>query len=138
MNFSSDYYGILGLEPTATEEQIKKSFRDLVRIYHPDRNNENKSALLKFAAINEAYQILSEPQLKRQYDSGRNNIQNSPYAFSKETNRLINVREKKVKEVSFYEKNKKPSLFKVWGKPIVLIIVAAAIVYFIMNFNRDL
>ena len=40
MNFSSDYYSILGLEPTATEEQIKKSFKDLVRIYHPDRKSD--------------------------------------------------------------------------------------------------
>ena len=63
-----DYYELLGLEKGASEDDIKKGFRKMALQYHPDRNQDNKEAEEKFKEINEAYQVLSDPQKKSQYD----------------------------------------------------------------------
>ncbi len=69
-----NHYEILGVENTATPEEIKKAFRPLAFKYHPDRNPGNAEAEAKFREINEANQILSNPQAREKYDyelSGR-------------------------------------------------------------------
>jgi DnaJ-class molecular chaperone len=63
-----DYYQVLGLPRTATEEEIRKEFRKLARKYHPDLNPGNKSAEEKFKEINEAYEVLSDADKRRHYD----------------------------------------------------------------------
>ncbi|ADK13867.1 molecular chaperone DnaJ [Clostridium ljungdahlii] len=63
-----DYYEVLGLEKGASDGDIKKAFRKLALKYHPDRNPNDKKAEEKFKEINEAYQVLSDPQKKAQYD----------------------------------------------------------------------
>ena len=63
-----EYYEVLGLTKGATDEEIKRAFRKLAIKYHPDRNQGDKTAEDKFKEINEAYQILSDPQKKAQYD----------------------------------------------------------------------
>ena len=63
-----DYYKILGVERNATEQDIKKAYRKLALKYHPDRNPGNKEAEEKFKEINEAYQVLSDPQKRSRYD----------------------------------------------------------------------
>jgi DnaJ-class molecular chaperone len=63
-----DYYEVLGLPRTATEEEIRKEFRKLARKYHPDVNPGNKSAEEKFKEINEAYEVLSDADKRRRYD----------------------------------------------------------------------
>jgi curved DNA-binding protein len=63
-----NYYDILGVAKDATVEEIKKSFRRLARQFHPDLNPNNKQAEEKFKDINEAYEVLSDPGKRAQYD----------------------------------------------------------------------
>ncbi len=63
-----DYYKVLGLSKNATAEEIKKSYRKLARKYHPDLNPENADAEKKFKQINEANEVLSDPEKRKKYD----------------------------------------------------------------------
>lgn len=63
-----NYYEILGINPNASSEEIKKAYRTLARQYHPDRNPGNKIAEEKFKDINEAYEVLSDTTKRSQYD----------------------------------------------------------------------
>jgi curved DNA-binding protein len=64
-----DYYKVLGVDRTATKEQIKKAYRSLALKYHPDRNQGDKQAEEKFKELNEAYQVLSDPEKRTRYDA---------------------------------------------------------------------
>jgi|SRR5215216_574155 len=63
-----DYYKILGVDRKASEEEIRKAYRDLAKQHHPDRNPDNKQAEERFKEINEAYQVLSDPTKRQHYD----------------------------------------------------------------------
>src|SRR5882724_5523586 len=63
-----DYYEVLGVSKTATEDEIKKAYRKLARKHHPDVNPDDKSAEDKFKEINEAYEVLSDPEKRKRYD----------------------------------------------------------------------
>lgn len=63
-----DYYKILGVDKRASEREIKKAYRTLARKYHPDVNPGDNQAEEKFKAINEAHEVLSDPQKRQKYD----------------------------------------------------------------------
>src|SRR5437870_6531623 len=63
-----DYYEILGVKKTATDEEIKKAYRNLAKKHHPDKNKGNKEAENKFKEISEAYAVLSDKEKRGQYD----------------------------------------------------------------------
>ncbi|HYE33053.1 MAG TPA: J domain-containing protein [Methylomirabilota bacterium] len=64
-----DYYKSLGVERTASEDDIRKAFRKLARQYHPDVAKDKKSAEEKFKEINEAYEVLGDPEKRKKYDT---------------------------------------------------------------------
>jgi DnaJ-class molecular chaperone len=66
--FAKDLYGVLGVERDATDAQIRKSFRKLSMKHHPDKNQGNPEAAEKFVEINEAYDILTNPDKRQVYD----------------------------------------------------------------------
>ncbi|MCD6526304.1 MAG: DnaJ domain-containing protein [Desulfuromonas sp.] len=65
---ATDYYATLGVNKTASEQEIKKAYRKLAVKYHPDKNAGDKKAEEKFKEISEAYAVLSDAEKKRQYD----------------------------------------------------------------------
>ncbi|HEX9848218.1 MAG TPA: molecular chaperone DnaJ [Acidimicrobiia bacterium] len=67
---ANDYYAILGVDRSATSEEIKKAFRRVARETHPDANPEDPDAEAKFKLAAEAYEVLSDPDRRRRYDRG--------------------------------------------------------------------
>ena len=68
MSDKRDYYEVLGISKGASEEEIKKAYKKLARKYHPDMNPGDKEAEEKFKEVNEANEILSDPEKKARYD----------------------------------------------------------------------
>src|SRR5258708_10175202 len=63
-----EYYDLLGVKKTATDEELKKAYRGVAKKFHPDKNKGNKDAENKFKEITEAYAVLSDKEKREQYD----------------------------------------------------------------------
>lgn len=78
-----DYYKILEISMSVTKDDVKKAFRSLAKKYHPDRNVNDTTALKKFQEVNEAYEVLSNEDSRREYDK---KLSGFKQGNSKETN----------------------------------------------------
>ena len=65
----ADYYSVLGVERGAEQSDIRQAFRRLARKYHPDLNRDDSDAEARFKEVNEAYEVLSDPDSRRKYDA---------------------------------------------------------------------
>ena len=74
-----DYYKILGVPREASEDEVRKAFRKLARKYHPDVAKDKAEGEKKFKEINEAYEVLGDPEKRRQYDALREGGGPSPH-----------------------------------------------------------
>src|SRR4030095_5536807 len=63
-----DYYATLGVPKTASDKEVKQAYRKLARKHHPDVNRGDKSAESKFKEINEAYEVIGDPEKRKKYD----------------------------------------------------------------------
>lgn len=76
-----DLYGVLGLNKNASVDDIKKSYRQLAKKWHPDKNQGSKQAEEKFKSISQAYEILSDPNKKKEYDRRLNSNKGFKFSF---------------------------------------------------------
>ena len=74
----SEYYEKLGVAKTASDEEIKRSYRKLALQYHPDRNKGDQQAESKFKEISEAYAVLSDKEKRKQYDKAHPRAKRTP------------------------------------------------------------
>lgn len=78
-----DYYEILGVAKSSSDDEIKRAYRKLAMKYHPDRNPGDHDAELKFKACAEAYEVLGDPQKRKRYDQyGHQGVQGQAHDFS--------------------------------------------------------
>lgn len=82
--FEKDYYAILGIEPNATDEEIKKAYRRLAFQWHPDRNPRKADAGERFKEISEAYAVLIDQAKRRQYDYARQAGKPGEFSYSQQ------------------------------------------------------
>ncbi len=68
---SSDYYAVLGVSPTAEQNDIKKQYRRMAKQYHPDANKNDPKSAERFKEISEAYNVIGDPEKRKQYDEMR-------------------------------------------------------------------
>ena len=68
---TKDYYAVLGVSSSATQDEIKKQYRKLAARYHPDKNPNDPKAADRFKEISEAYQVIGDAEKRKQYDQMR-------------------------------------------------------------------
>lgn len=81
-----DYYKILEIDKKATPEKVKKAYRTLAKKYHPDKNLGNKKAEENFKLVNEAHEVLGDPEKRKQYDELGENWQQNQQAYNQQHN----------------------------------------------------
>jgi curved DNA-binding protein len=100
----TDYYKILGISKTASEEDIKKAYRKLARKLHPDLNPNDKDANKKFQQINEANEVLSDPEKRKKYDQYGEHWENAEqFEKANQTGAGAGGRQRRQTESSFSE-----------------------------------
>src|SRR6266480_169876 len=71
MATNKDYYAVLGVSASATQDEVKKQYRKLAAKHHPDKNQGDPKSADRFKEISEAYQVIGDPEKRKQYDQMR-------------------------------------------------------------------
>lgn len=135
MPVSRNYYKILGVNPKASADEIKKAYRKLAHQYHPDKNKAGKAGEENFRLIKEAYEVLSDPRKKAEFDFILKQPAVSPYAFSREIKGFQKTMQTShVHPAPIIPDNEKAgkSFIPAWLTPIILILIALICVQIIM------
>lgn len=137
-----DYYKLLELKELASESEIKKAYHRLAKIYHPDKNENTKLAEDKFKEINEAYNVLSNPVKKSQYDTlrkAKNQTFNYQYKGDPRGYQYNQTNQKKA-DNSQSEPRKKvsiPSRWRTLAIPIAFFITGGLMGWFLKTLNEN-
>jgi curved DNA-binding protein CbpA len=108
-----DYYEVLGIEPSASAQEIREAYRKLAFKYHPDRNQKTEDAHKRMREINEAYALLSEPIRRREYDLSRGYGSRVP-KFKKGSKVKINYTSPHRGHTGFVDKEPVKDTFRFW------------------------
>ena len=95
-----DYYRILDISINATKDEVKKAFRSLAKKYHPDRNVNDENALRKFQEVNEAYEVLSNEDSRREYDKKKSSFEQKDSTGTNSENNKSNNDKRKYQDKS--------------------------------------
>ncbi len=109
-----DYYKILGISKNASDSEIKKAYRKLARKYHPDVNPDNKEAERKFKELNEANEVLSNPENRKKYDQYGNDWKHAD-AFEEAKQKQNTYRNSRTEHSSFNEEDFSDFFSSVFG-----------------------
>ena len=112
-----DYYKLLELDRSAKKEDIKKAYRRLARKYHPDLNPDNKEAQSRFQQINEAHEVLSDPEKRKKYDEYGKDWKHAD-EFEKAKTLMIEMSENYKTLIEYFPENTKEG-FKTEALPII-------------------
>jgi DnaJ-class molecular chaperone len=134
-----NYYEILGISQNATQDEIKKSFRNLALRYHPDKNRNSEESRQKFMKIIEAYEVLSDERTRKNYDHSSINKKGSKERWTPPADfgsvysyEEIKRRYKPNKvEGGMWDISDKAS-FGMWKATVLLFICLAAVLIFII------
>ena len=133
-----DYYQIMGLKPDASSTAIRSAYKKLAMLYHPDRNPNNPQAEELFKVINEAYQVLSDPIKKQQYDLRYHGLDNN-IKHSSAHDRRAYWREYHHKQYEHWRQSQQSTYqfdkryFKIQGLAIVTFLTIAGICFLFIN-----
>lgn len=132
----ANFYTTLGLSSTASQEEIKRAFRRLALKYHPDKNQGSKIAEQHFKQINHAYQVLSDPNKKRQYDqritysqtvkNGSNYTQTTKTTTTSTYKTTVNNSQKRKSRSKRHQSSPKVISFKKW---LTVFIISTIVIY---------
>ncbi len=117
MNFV-DYYKILGLDKNASQEDIKKAYRKLARKLHPDLNPNDKEAHKKFQQVNEANEVLSDPEKRKKYDKyGKDWEHGEEYERARQQRQSTNFGGQSYSTEGFGDENFSDFFTSMFGRP---------------------
>jgi len=126
-----NHYHTLGIPRYSNSDEVKKAYRRLAHKYHPDKNKSGEHGEEVYRQIKAAYDVLSNPLKKKDYDLLLRNSATpvSPYSFTRYTYQP--EAEKTTEEIQVGKKQNKPSGIWDWLKPIIIIILSLIAMYFI-------